>query len=245
MNKIWLILLLLVVLVGMLIPGCRHPGQTTAAPSQSSQPSASQPNQSSPSNETMPTVPQEYQQLYSSLSNQMDQFQTKLNSLSSGSTADKTIFASELLYANGNVGEGLLNPQVMSLNKLMLDRLQAMGIKGVVVAIKYPLLSPDFPRSSEFLKFYQDIITECNSRNIKVLVEVGAIFAGTPYSPVRVDWSKYTTQSFLQGLEDQLILVAGQVRPDYLTLANEPVTDEGLTGLKITPEDWSSFISST
>jgi len=131
------------------------------------------------------------------------------------------------------------------LNRLMLDRLQAIGIKGVVVAIKYPLLSPDFPRSSEFLKFYKDIIAECHSRNIKVLVEVGAIFSGTPYSPVQVDWSKYTTQSFLQGLEDQLLLVASQVQPDYLTLANEPVADEGLTKLKITPAAWSSFISST
>ncbi|MHB8086257.1 MAG: hypothetical protein ACYDHZ_10555 [Dehalococcoidia bacterium] len=246
MKKIWLTLLILAALFGVLVPGCRRAGQTTAAPSQSSQPSASQPTQSISSNETVPAVPQEYQQLYSGLSSQMDQFQTKLNSLSSGSaTADKTVFASELLYANGNVGEGLLNPQVMSLNRLMLDRLQVMGIKGVVMAIKYPLLSPDFPRSSEFLKFYQDIITECHSRNIKVLVEVGAIFAGTPYSPVRVDWTKYTTQSLLKGLEDQLLLVAAQVQPDYLTLANEPVTDEGLTGLKITPEDWSSFISST
>jgi hypothetical protein len=199
-----------------------------------------------PPNETVPSVPQEYAQLYSGLASEMDQFQLKLDLMSSGrATADKTVFAAELLYANGNVGEGLLNPQVMSLNRLMLDRFQSMGIKGVVVAIKYPLLSPDFPRSSEFLKFYKEIIAECHSRNIKVLVEVGAIFSGTPYSPVQVDWSKYTTQTFLQGLEDQLLLVAGQVQPDYLTLANEPVTDEGLTKLQITPEAWSSFINST
>ncbi|MGA9049628.1 MAG: hypothetical protein WB588_11615 [Dehalococcoidia bacterium] len=246
MKKTLFTMLILAVLAGIVVPGCRHASQIVTAPSQSNQSNASQTNQVTTPNVSTPAVPQEYQQLYRGLAAQMDQFQTKLDVMPSGSAAaDRTTFASELLYANGNVGDGLLNPQVMSLNRLVLDRLQSIGIKGVVVAIKYPLLSPDFPRSSEFLKFYQDIISECHSRNMKVLVEVGAIFAGTPYSPVHVDWSKYTTQSFLQGLEDQLLLVAGQVQPDYLTLANEPVTDEGLTGLKITPGDWSSFISST
>ena len=249
MSKARLILLILAILAGMLAAeGCRSASQTTIVPSQPGQSPAGQNNIAitTPANETAPTVPQEYRQLYNGLSADMDKFQTKLDLISSGSAkVDKTVFAAELLYANGNVGEALLNPQVMGLNRLMLDRFQSMGIKGVVVAIKYPLLSPNFPRSSEFLKFYKDIIVECHSRDLKVLVEVGAIFSGTPYSPVQIDWSKYTTESFLQGLEDQLILVAGQVQPDYLTLANEPVTDEGLTDLKITPEAWSSFINST
>lgn len=88
-------------------------------------------------------------------------------------------------------------------------------------------------------------MTECHRRNMKVLVECGAIFSGTPYSPVQVDWSKYTTQSFLQGLQDQLLLIAREVKPDYLTLANEPETEEALTRLKITPTVWSDFIAST
>ena len=249
MSKIRLILLVITMLAGMpATEGCRSISQTTILPSQPGQSTAGQDNitMTAPSNEAAPAVPQEYQQLYNGLSLDMERFQAKLDTMPGVSGREnKTVFAAELLYANGNVGEALLNPQVMSLNRVMLDRFQSMGIKGVVVAIKYPLLSPDFPRSSEFLKFYKDITVECHGRGIKVLVEVGAIFSGTPYSPVQIDWSKYTTETFLQGLENQLILVAGQVQPDYLTLANEPVTDEGLTKLKITPEAWSSFISST
>ena len=80
---------------------------------------------------------------------------------------------------------------------------------------------------------------------MKVLVECGAIFSGTPYSSVQVDWSQYTTQTFLQGLENQLLLVASEIKPDYLTLANEPETDESLTKLTISPAVWGKFIADT
>jgi hypothetical protein len=120
-----------------------------------------------------------------------------------------------------------------------------MGVKGVVLAIKFPLLKPDFPRSSEYLQFFKNIMVECHQRSLKVLVECGAIFAGTPYSPVEVDWSNYTTETFLQALEDQLLLIAEEIKPDYLTLANEPQTEEALTKLTITPAIWSDFIAST
>jgi hypothetical protein len=115
----------------------------------------------------------------------------------------------------------------------------------VVLAIKFPLLKPDFHRSSEYLQFFKNIMAECHQRGMKVLVECGAIFAGTPYSPVQVDWSNYTTETFLQGLEDQLLLIAEEIKPDYLTLANEPQTEEALTKLTITPAIWGDFIAST
>jgi len=160
-------------------------------------------------------------------------------------TMGQTIIATEEAYANGNIGEGLLSATMMDYNRMLLDWLQAMGVKGVVLAVKFPLLKPDFPRSSEYLQFFKDIMAECHLRGMKVLVECGAIFAGTPYSPVQVDWSNYTTETFFQGLGDQLLLIAEEIKPDYLTLANEPQTEEGLTGLTITPAAWSDFIAST
>ena len=137
----------------------------------------------------------------------MGQFEGLLNQKSI-SSQQQPVFATDLLFANGNVGEGLLTPANMNNNIVLLNRLQAMGFKGVVIAIKFPLLKPDFPHSSEYLQFYQQIMAECHKRGMKVLVECGAIFSGTPYSSVQVDWSQYTTQTFLQGLEDQLLLVA-------------------------------------
>jgi hypothetical protein len=191
-----------------------------------------------------PPVPAEYASLYNVLGTELGDFEARLNA-SWDHSQGNTVFATELLYANGNVGEALLEPQMMDLNRTLLDRLQALGVKGVVVAIKFPLLSPSFPHSSDYLNFYKEVVAECHQRGIQVLVESGAIFSGTPYSTVHVDWSRYTRESFFQGLEDQLLLIASQVHPDYLTLANEPTTDAALTGFQITPGVWGAFLQDT
>jgi hypothetical protein len=204
---------------------------------------ANQPG-STPTPELTPPIPEEYQSIYGELETEMAHFEVTLNEQWDHSLG-QTIMATELAYANGNIGEGLLSATIMDYNRILLDRLQAMGVKGVVLAIKFPLLKPDFPRSSEYLQFFKNIMVECHQRGMKVLVECGAIFAGTPYSPVEVDWSNYTTETFLQGLEDQLLLIAEEIKPDYLTLANEPQTEEALTKLTITPAMWSDFIAST
>lgn len=215
------------------IPSVSPPGSTAVpAPAPTTTP------------EELPPVPAEYQGIYTELEAELAHFEGILNQKWNHSQGQTTM-ATELAFANGNIGEGILNANSMENNRLLLDRLQAMGVKGVVLAIKYPLLKPDFPRSSEYLQFFKDIVAECHRRGVKVLVECGAIFAGTPYSPVQVDWSTYTTATFLQGLQDQLVLIAREIKPDYLTLANEPVTEEGLTGLIITPTAWRDFIAST
>ena len=194
--------------------------------------------------ESAPPIPAQYQAIYDELKAEMAHFEVTLNETWNHSLG-QTIIATELAYANGNIGEGLLSANIMNYNRILLDSLQAMGAKGVVLAIKFPLLKPDFPRSSEYLQFFKNIMVECHQRSLKVLVECGAIFAGTPYSPVEVGWSNYTTETFLQGLEDQLLLIAEEIKPDYLTLANEPQTEEALTKLTITPAVWSDFIAST
>ena len=204
---------------------------------------ANQPG-STPTPELTPPIPEEYQVVYNELEAEMAHFEVTLNETWDHSLG-QTIMATELAYANGNIGEGLLSANIMNYNRMLLDRLQAMGVKGVVLAIKFPLLKPDFPRSSEYLQFFKNIMVECHQRGMKVLVECGAIFAGTPYSPVKVDWTNYTTETFLQGLEDQLLLIADEIKPDYLTLANEPQTEEALTNLTISPATWGDFIAST
>jgi len=192
----------------------------------------------------LPPVPEEYRLLYQELEAELIHFENTLNQKWDGSRG-QTIIATELAYANGNIGEWLLSTKAMETNRILLDRLQAMGVKGVVLAVKFPLLKPDFPRSAEYLQFFKNIMAECRQRDMKVLVECGAVFAGTPYSPLQVDWSGYTTESFLQGLQDELLLIAREIKPDYLTLANEPTTEEWLTSLIITPAVWRDFIAST
>jgi len=191
-----------------------------------------------------PSIPTEYQPLADELNGEMAQFEDSLVNLPQDGT-HSAIVATELAYANGNVGEALLSPGIMQLNRTLLDRLHAMGVKGVVVQIPFPLLDPSFPRSAEYLQFYKDILHEARLRGIKVLVESGTVFSGTAYSPIQVDYSKYTTGSFLQGREDQVLVIASQLRPDYLMIGNEPTTEEMLTHLTITAQDWGKYLNAT
>lgn len=191
-----------------------------------------------------PAVPEEYQALYDELDAALTHFEQSLNQTWDGQRG-QAVFAVELAFANGNIGEGLLLPQTLENNRILLDRLKESNVEGVVLSIKYPLLQPDFPRSSEYLSFYKDIAFECRQRGMTVLVETGAIFSGTAYSPVQVDWSSYTAESFLNGMRDQLLLIAEEIKPDYLTLTEEPTTQEALTGLTIPIGLWTDFVNST
>jgi hypothetical protein len=238
------IIVMMVVAMGLVVLACTPGIGNTSPPAARPNPPATTAPYTGTTPEELPPVPAEYQGLYTELEAELAHFEGTLNPKWDHSQG-QTIMATELAYANGNVGETLLNANSMGNNRLLLDRLQAIGVKGVVVAVKYPLLKPDFPRSAEYLQFFKDIVAECHRRGITVLVECGAVFAGTPYSPLQVDWSGYTTATFLQGLQDELVLIAREIKPDYLTLANEPVTEEGLTGLIITPVVWRDFISST
>lgn len=189
-------------------------------------------------------VPAAYQSLYDELALELSDFEAVLDSVE-GASGSAPVYAANLTFANGNIGEALLTVQNMQNNILMLDRLRDMGVRGVVLDIKYPLLDPEFPRAGEYLQFFKNIAKECRTRGLKVWADCGAIFAGTAYSSVRVDWSGYTTQSFLDGMGDQLVLISREIKPDYLSLGNEPGTQADLTGLTITPADWTDFIADT
>jgi len=217
-----------------------HPSSPPSPPATTPGTQPAPPSQPQPA----PEVPAEWRALYQELSAELKAFEDVVKKGWNGSHSEVTI-AVELAYANGNAGEWLLSEQAWQYNLVLLDRLQEMGVKGVVIAIKFPLLEPYFPRSAEYLKFFKEITAECQRRGLKVLVEGGAVFSGTPYSSVKVDWSRYSAESFLKGLQDELLLIAREVKPDYLNLTNESLTQQWLTGFRIPPETWNSFVVDT
>jgi hypothetical protein len=128
---------------------------------------------------------------------------------------------------------------------LYLDRFQELGVQGVTVAISFPLLSPDFPRSAEYLRFFQEVAQEIHRRGLKMLVESGPVFPDPEYSGVQVDFSRFTTESYFQAKREQLLLIAREVRPDYLAISGEPTTEEMLTGLSFSPAEYAAFAQET
>jgi hypothetical protein len=80
---------------------------------------ANQPG-STPASELTPPVPEEYQAVYDELEAEMAHFEVTLNETWDHSLAQTTI-ATELAYANGNIGEGLLSANIMNYNRMLLD----------------------------------------------------------------------------------------------------------------------------
>ena len=190
-----------------------------------------------PARPTAPPVPAEYQATYDELETTLSGFANSLPPSGSAPT-----FGTDLAYANGNIGETLLEPTTMTLVQTMLDQLLSLGVQGVIVHISFPLLEPDSPRSAEYLQFFKQVEAQVRQRNLKLLIESGPLFAGTAYSPVRVDWSKYTLGSFLQARQNQLAVIAREIKPDYLQIANEPTTQAMLTGFNFTPAAYAEFV---
>lgn len=89
-------------------------------------------------------VPAVYQGTYDSLKTDMDKYDATLATRDTG-TGYPVIFGAELLQANVNRGDALLQPQVMDSVRLMLDRYKAMGIQGVTIPDPLPGLHARLP----------------------------------------------------------------------------------------------------
>ncbi|MEW5870707.1 MAG: hypothetical protein AB1894_15650 [Chloroflexota bacterium] len=235
------------VLLGLTGLACAGSARPTAAPAtQPSAPLATPilPTTSVSSAFIAPPPPQEYQALYAELNAELDAFLATLP----GSPGQPPIFSAELMYANGNLGTYLLQAGILETARLALDRLQSLGVQGVGVQISYPLLQPDFPRSDEYLAFYKQIAADVHQHGMTLLVETGPVFPQAEYSGDfgrQVDYSGLTNQEYFDTKRQMLVTIAREIQPDYLALGNEPTTEEMLTGLRFTLQEYFDFVDAT
>jgi hypothetical protein len=187
-------------------------------------------------------VPPSYQPLYNELQSRLDATQLKYGNAPASNKAPALVL--ELLTANGNRGEDLLGPNTVAATRLFLDRFKEMGATGVSVQIVYPLLAKNYPQSAEYLAFYRSVAAEVRKRGMTLIIETGAPFAGTEFSSLHVDYTGKTPRAYLQERLEQAKTIAQELRPDYLCLAEEQMTERDLTGLNITTDDYFSFLSS-
>lgn len=188
-----------------------------------------------------PAVPQEFATLYAELANQLVQAPMGDPTRATGTT----VVGAELLAANGNAGQTLLQPQAMMGVRLMLDALQRLGARGVSVQIADPLLVPDFHRSAEYLAFYQQVADEVRGRGLILVVEVGPAFSGTQFSSIDTTGRWPDTASYFRDRKTQLEIIAREIHPDYLSLGNEPSTEMMLTGLQFDLDQYIAFLKDT
>ena len=183
-------------------------------------------------------VPPAFQPLYDELQTRLQAAQAEFAARPGPGGPPSLVL--ELLAANGNRGEELLRPDTLATTILFLDRFKELGATGVAVQIVYPLLGRDYPRSDEYLNFYRAVAGEVRKRGLTLIIATGAPFSGTEFSPLHIDYSSKTPQSYLQERLEQAAVIARELRPDYLCLSEEQSTERMLTGSTSRPTTTST-----
>ena len=191
-------------------------------------------------------VPEEHRSLYTGLQQNLQEFNTYLDARDEpGAPLEDErapMFGAELITANAHRGEELLTENGYRGNLLMLDRLQALGVTGVTVQIAYPLLDPDFPRNAEYLAFYQRLADEIKRRGLTLVAKNGPLFQQAEFARIQVAYDDLTVDRYFAGRLQHVRTIAREVQPDYLTIANEPSSEQTVTGLRFGVPEYTRFV---
>jgi len=186
--------------------------------------------------------PPRYADLYTLLNDRLRVIEEALDARGSG--VRDVVFAAELLPANANIGEALFREQTWPLVLLYLDRLQRLGVRGVKVAVKYPVLLSGFPRSADYMQFYRRLGEELRRRNVRFLVQMTDGFRPSAFSalPVEPYYAGLTWERYRREKREMAETIIREVRPDYLTVQNEPGTQAQNTGLPMTVQHITDLV---
>jgi len=196
-----------------------------------------------------PAVPAKYKSMYAQTAADLDAYTKAIHAMPAYAKAGKAKNGFvELLAANGNRQTALFQPGTMTLVNQSLDAFNRLGVGGVVLGIKLPLLLAQYTtHASEYATFFAAVTKAAHTRGLKVDAELGALFCGTVYAPDCSYTYGTTVPEFAQLTAQQARIVIDTVRPDYVDLISEPDTEADLTkiaGIKSVP-GLSSFVSST
>ena len=182
-------------------------------------------------------VPKTFVTLYDELEFQINKFENSLPAIS-----DKNhdpIFAAELLSANSNRGKDLLTPNGLIGADYELDRLEELGVEGVVISVNFPLFYPPFHENPSeqdaYLDFYKEVANNVNSRDMKLIIENNFIFTqkGISALNVREFYDDLSLAEYLEARSQVALTIARELHPDYLTITVEPDSEAVQTGKSV------------
>lgn len=192
--------------------------------------------------DTPPPPPAEYQDLYDTLSADLDAFNATLNGLWTGSTYP-VVFGGNLANVNSNGGPLLATSGGGS---LQLQELQALGIKAVVIQVCFPVFYPPFydylvtqpgfenVTYDQFVTFYSQVAQNVRAAGLKLIVENNVLLS----NDVAAGWNPAISQyyatldwpTFEAARAQDALNVAQTLQPDYLIVLEEPFAQAAQTG---------------
>lgn len=182
-------------------------------------------------------VPQEFQDLYSELDEELTRVDSLFN-LKDNSGNFPVLFGAQLLSADARRSDKLLEPGEYDGILMQLERLKGLGLQLVTISIGFPeLYQPFYKRKKDYedmLAFYKRLSDDIHSRGMKLIIETQPSAA-----KLGVGENSSDALSFLRGLKFKeyikarsaaLIKIAKELRPDYLSIISEPDTEAMLSG---------------
>jgi hypothetical protein len=186
-------------------------------------------------------VPESFQMIYRELNAEFHR-QLPLVPLPWEQKKSRTAFGVELLAASSDRAEALLAEQALTATALTLDRLKALGVRGVSLSIRYPLLTGAHPRAAEYRAFYRGLAAEIRRRGLAIVVTMGSASREPELSRIPTDYRGLSRERFSAGLREMAEAVVADIRPDGLTLLSEPDTQTRNTGLAFSPAEFASVV---
>ena len=188
----------------------------------------------------LPSVPALYQPLYNQLQGYVTDNINQITTQWDGS-AYPVNYSTELVTADTNAGPGILqnSEQQSMINELNGEA--AMGVKAVTVEIGCPVFDPDFyifagqtstqaqQTVQSWLSYYQSLAQAIHQRGLKMIVEANPLLtfyisSDSSFNPGAF-YKTLTFTAYEQIRSQNNIIIAQQVKPDYLILQSEPQTD--------------------
>lgn len=151
-------------------------------------------------------------------------------------TRSPVAFGGSLLTAHAGLGAELLTESRRAGVRQELDGLKALGVKAVSLDLSFPVLHPPFHQSPEeyqqYLDFYTQLAEDVRARGLKLIVKTQALFTQGSYTnwDVAPYYASLTLPQYQQGRMEVARTIATYLRPDYLSVIQEPDTEAEQTG---------------
>jgi hypothetical protein len=181
-----------------------------------------------------------YQPLYTQLQGYISTANGSINTQWDGSNYPVK-YSAELLNADANAGTGILQSSTQQLMMDELDGEKSMGVQAITVQIGFPIFEESFYVASgesalqaqnsvqTWLSYYQSVAQAIHARGLKMIVESNPLLSTfisgqSSFNPgdyfKSIDFATYKTKR-----SQHNVIVAQQIKPDYLLLQTEPDTD--------------------
>ena len=184
---------------------------------------------------TPPPVPALYQDLYTSLSDHLNSFNTTLNSQWNG-VKYPVLFTANLWNAGADAGPQMVGTGYLAGVQAQLQGLKAMGVQAVTVEVGFPMLyEPFFSSQSQyqqFVAFYQNVAVSVRDQGLKIIIDNeclrnGVALSGWNTGPfyATLNWEQYQ-----QARAQTAVTIAQTMHPDYMVVLEEPDTEATMSG---------------